>query len=281
MTSPVPQTLGLIAGNGRLPFVLADAARARGVNLATVAITEETDPALAQCVDRIAWFHVGQLTGMIAFLKSAGCKDVVMAGQLRLGHVFGDWEALKTDPLVLELLALMADRRGESILGAVADILEKSGLNLREATLLLDELVARPGTLTKRHLSGEESENVSFGWRMAKAISDLAIGQTIVVKRLAVVAVEAAEGTDAAIRRGGDLGGKGTVVVKVSRPDQDLRFDLPVIGPSTIEALIAAGAAVLALEAGKTLVIDREEICRMADDAGIAIVALDGPPGKG
>ena len=281
MTSPVPQTLGLIAGNGRLPFLLAEAARARGVNLATVAIKEETDPALAQSVDRIAWFHVGQLTDMIAFLKSAGCKDVVMAGQLRLRHVFGDWEALKADPLVLEQLALMADRRGESILGAIADVLEKSGLNLREATLLLDDHLARPGALTKRELSEDERENVSFGWRMAKVISDLAIGQTVIVKRRAVVAVEAAEGTDAAIRRGGELGGEGTVVVKVSRPDQDLRFDFPVIGPSTIEALVAAGALVLAMEAGKTLVIDRDEICRLADDAGIAIVALDGPPGKG
>jgi DUF1009 family protein len=258
--------------------VLAEAARARGVNLATVAITEETDPALEQCVDRIAWFHVGQLTGMIEFLKSAGCKDVVMAGQLRLRHVFGDWEELKADPLVLELLALIADRRGDSILGAVADVLEKSGLDLREATLLLDDQVVRSGALTKRDLSDEEKENVSFGWRMAKAISELAIGQTVIVKRRAIVAVEAAEGTDAAIRRGGELGGEGTVVVKVSRPDQDLRFDLPGIGPSTIRALIEAGAVVLVMEAGKTLVIDREEICRMADDAGIAIVALDSPP---
>ncbi|MFQ5457091.1 MAG: LpxI family protein [Myxococcota bacterium] len=278
MTSPGPRTLGLIAGNGRLPLVLAEAARTRGVRLAAVAINEETDPAIEARVPEIAWFHVGQLTGMIDFLKAAGCSEVVMAGQLRLGHVFGDWEALMADPLVLDLLARVADRRGDSLLGAVAEVLEKAGLHLREATHLLDEYVAKPGALTKRAPTGEEQEDVAFGWRIAKAISGLAVGQTVVVKRRAVVAVEAVEGTDAAIRRGGELGGEGVVVVKVSRPDQDLRFDLPVIGASTVDALIAAGAGALALEAGRTLVLDREEICRRADEAGIAIVAMDSPP---
>lgn len=278
MTSAVPRTVGLIAGNGRLPLAFAEAARARGVSVAAVAIREETDPALEERVERTGWFHVGQLGGMIAFLKDAGCRDVVMAGQIRLRHVFEDWDELKVDPLALDLLARMGDRRGDSVLGAVADVLEANGLRLREATLFMEACAARPGALTKREPSAEERADVAFGWRMAKSIAQLAVGQTVVVKRRAVVAVEAAEGTDACILRGGALGGEGTVVVKVSRPDQDPRFDLPVIGASTARALTEARAAVLAVEAGRTLILDREEFRRLADEAGIAVVVLDFPP---
>lgn len=278
MTSDVPKTVGLIAGNGRLPFAFAEAARARGVSVAAVAIRQETDPALERQVDRAGWFHVGELSGMIAFLKAAGCSDVVMAGQIQIRHVFEDWEKLAVDPLALDLLARMGDRRGDSVLGAVADVLEANGLRLREATMLLEDSVARPGTLTKRAPTDEERADIAFGWRMAKSVAGLAIGQTVVVKRLAVVAVEAAEGTDACILRAGKLGGEGTVVVKVSKPGHDPRFDLPVIGTPTVRALSEAHAAVLAVEAGRTLIIGREEISRIADEAGIAIVALDAPP---
>jgi len=278
LTSDVPKTVGLIAGNGRLPFAFARSARARGVSVAAVAIREETDPDLERHVDRTGWYHVGELSGMIGFLKDAGCRDVVMAGQIRIRHVFEDWEKLAVDPLALDLLKRMGDRRGDSVLGAVADVLEASGLHLREATTFMEDCVARPGVLTKREPSAEERDDLDFGWRMAKAVSQLALGQTVVVKRRAVVAVEAAEGTDACILRGGQLGGEGTVVVKVPRPDQDPRFDLPVIGASTVRALCEARAAVLAVEAGRTLILDREEVSRMADEAGIAIVVLDGPP---
>jgi DUF1009 family protein len=277
VTTPASGTLGLFAGNGRLPFVFAEAARARGISVAAVAIREETDPDLEARVDRLGWFHVGQLSAMIGFLRSAGCREVVMAGQLRLRHLFDDWEALKADPLALDLISRIADRRGDSVLAAVADVLEAQGIRLRESTFLLEESVARPGTLTPREPTKEEEEEIAFGWRMAKALAELAIGQTVVVKRRAVVAVEGVEGTDACIRRGGELGGEGVVVVKVSKPSQDLRFDLPVIGPKTVRALADARASLLAVEAGKTLILDRKELVELAEKEGVAIVARRGP----
>ncbi len=279
MTSPIPETLGLIAGNGRLPFVFAEAARARGVYVAAIAIREETDPALEGRVDRLGWFHIGQISSMIDFLKSAGCGEAVMAGQLRLRHLFEDWDSLKADPLALDLFSRMADRRGDSVLSAVADLLEAHGIRLRESTLLLEESVARPGPLTPRVPTPEEEKEIAFGWRMAKALAELAIGQTVVVKRRAVVAVEGIEGTDACIRRGGELGGVGIVVVKVSKPSQDLRFDLPVVGPRTVRALADARASVMAVEAGKTLILDRLEVVELAEKEGVAVVALRGPGG--
>jgi DUF1009 family protein len=158
VTSPIPENLGLLAGNGRLPFVFAEAARARGVSVAAVAIREETDPALEGRVDRLGWFHVGQLSSMIDFLKSAGCREAVMAGQLRLRHLFDDWDALKADPLALDLISRIADRRGDNVLSAVVELFEAQGIRLRESTLLLEESVARAGPLTPRRKGRSHSD---------------------------------------------------------------------------------------------------------------------------
>lgn len=275
MTAP-PRPLGLIAGNGRFPFLLAEAARARGVPVAAVAIREETDPALEGLVDRVAWLHVGQLSAMIDFLKSAGCTEAVMAGQIRLRLLYHDFSELAADPLATELLARIADRRGDSLLAAVADVLEAQGIRLRESTLYLEDHLARPGLIAGRAPTPDQEEDIAFGWGIAKQVAALAIGQTVVVKDRAVIAVEAMEGTDACIRRAGDLGRGGVVVVKVAKPDQDLRFDIPVIGAATLRALADAKAAAMAVEAGKTLVFDPEEIQKIAEEAGIAIVARSG-----
>ena len=271
--SPAP--LGLIAGNGRFPLLFAEAARARGVPVAAIGIREETDPAIEKHVDRIAWFHVGQLSAMIDFLTSAGCAEAVMAGQIRLRLLYHDFSEMMADPLATELLARIADRRGDSVLAAVADVLEAHGIRLRESTLFLEDRLARPGLVAGRAPRPEEEEDIAFGWGIAKQVAALAIGQTIVVKDRAVIAVEAMEGTDACIRRAGELGRGGIVVVKVSRPGQDLRFDLPVIGAATLRALADAKAAAMAVEAGRTLVLDAEEIETIAGEAGIAIVARE------
>jgi len=275
VTAP-ERPLGLIAGNGAFPFLFARAARARGVKVAAVAIREETDPALEGLVDRTAWLHVGQLSAMIDFLKSAGCTEAVMAGQIRLRLLYHDFTELAADPLATEVLARLADRRGDSVLAAVADVLEAHGIRLRESTLYLEDRLARPGLVAGRAPTREEEEDIAFGWGIAKQVAAMAIGQTVVVKDRAVIAVEAMEGTDACIRRAGELGRGGVVVVKVSRPDQDPRFDIPVIGAATVRALADAGAAAMAVEAGKTLVLDPEEIEKMAREARIAIVARSG-----
>ncbi len=278
MTAP-PRPLGLIAGNGAFPFLFARAARARGVKVAAVAIREETDPALEDLVDRTAWLHVGQFSAMIDFLKSAGCTEAVMAGQIRLRLLYHDFAELAADPLATQVLARLADRRGDSVLAAVADVLEAHGIRLRESTLYLEDHLARAGPVAGRAPTPEEEADIAFGWRIAKQVAALAIGQTVVVKDRAVIAVEAMEGTDACIRRAGELGRGGVVVVKVSKPDQDPRFDLPVIGAATVRALADAGAAAMAVEAGKTLVLDRSEIEKTAREAGIAIVAREGAAG--
>jgi len=278
VTAAVSRPLGLIAGNGRFPFLFAEAARARGVSVAAVAIREETDPALERCVDRSAWFHVGQLSAMIDFLKSAGCTEAVMAGQVRLRLIYQDFGELAADPLASELVARIADRRGDSVLAAVAGVLETHGIRLRESTLFLEHLVAASGSIAGRAPTPAEEEDIAFGWGIAKQLAALAIGQTVVVKDRAVIAVEAIEGTDACIRRAGALGRGGVVVVKVSRPDQDMRFDVPVVGAATVRALAEAKAAAMAVEAGRTLILDRDEVVRLADEAGIALVAREGDP---
>jgi DUF1009 family protein len=277
VTAPAPRPLGLIAGNGRFPLLFAEAARARGVPVAAVAIREETDPALEGRVDRAAWFHVGQLSAMIAFLKSAGCAEAVMAGQIHLSLLYHDFSLLMADPLANDLLARLADHRGDSVLAAVADVLDEQGIRLRPSTLFLEDHLGPEGPIAARLPTPGEEADIAFGWGIAKAVAGLAFGQTVVVKDRAVVAVEAIEGTDACIRRAGALGRGGIVVVKVAKPNQDLRFDVPVVGTATMHALKDAGASVMAVEAGLTLILDREEVVKLADEAGIALVGAAAP----
>jgi DUF1009 family protein len=263
--------IGLIAGNGTFPIAFARAAKEKGMQVVAVAHEGETLPELANLVDVIFWVKVGQLGKIISIFKEQGITDVLMAGGIKKTRLFsGNIPDLRA----IAMFAKMIHKKDDSILRAVAKELESEGITVRESTLYLDNIVASPGIFTKRKPSKEEQKDIEFGWQMAKEVGRLDIGQTVVVKDQAVLAVEAIEGTDEAIRRGGLLCGKGAVVVKVCKPQQDLRFDLPAIGTQTIKTMEQVKASCLAVEAGKTIIIDREAVVHDADQAGIAIVAM-------
>ena len=265
------QKIGLIAGNGNFPLAFAKAAKQKGLQVIAVAHEGETLPELAAAVDGIFWIKVGQLGRMIDIFKEQGVRDVLMAGGIKKTRLFG---GSMPDLRGLALLAKMVHKKDDSILRAVARELESEGITVRESTLYLDSLVAQPGVLTRRKPSSDEQKDIEFGWHMAKEIGKLDIGQTVVVKDQAILAVEAIEGTDEAIKRGGRLCGKGAIVVKVCKPQQDLRFDLPAIGATTIASMSEVKATCLAVEANKTIIIDREIVVRDAEQAGITIIAI-------
>lgn len=266
------QKIGLIAGNGDFPIEFAKAAKQKGLAVVAVAHEGETLPELAQWTDKIFWIKVGQLGKLIKIFKEEGVHDVLMAGGIKKTRLFG---GALPDLRGAALLARMIAKKDDSILRAVAEELESDGITVRESTLYLDSLLAPPGVLTKRKPTKDEWKDIFFGWETAKEIGRLDIGQTVVVKDLAVLAVEAIEGTDEAIRRGGRLCGEGAVVVKICKPQQDLRFDLPATGLRTIATMQEVKAACLAVEASKTIMIQKEALLREADAAGIAVVALD------
>jgi DUF1009 family protein len=271
--------LGLIAGNGRFPFLVLDAARAQGHDVTIVALNQETFPELNAAAERhgaaIHWISIGQLGTCIDILKRAGATRAVMAGQVKHTKIFGgivpDWTAL-------QVLRKLGSKNTDGLIGAVANVLRDHGIDLVDSTALLTPLLARPGVLTARPPTDDETKDFEFGWRMADAIAGLDIGQTIAVKHQAVVAVEAMEGTDEVIARAGHLAGPGVRIVKVAKPKQDMRFDVPVVGFATIQAMRAAGASALAIDAGRTLVIDGEAVMAAANDAGIAIVGRPETP---
>jgi UDP-2,3-diacylglucosamine hydrolase len=263
--------IGLIAGNGTFPIAFARAAKQKGMRVIAVAHEGETLPELSQWVDGIFWIKVGQLGKLISIFKEQGVTDALMAGGIKKTRLF---DGSMPDLRGIALLAKMVYKKDDSILRAVADELESEGITIRESTLYLDSILAAPGVLTKRKPSKDEQKDIDFGWHLAKEIGKLDIGQTVLVKDQAVLAVEAIEGTDEAIRRGGLLCGQGAVVVKVCKPQQDLRFDLPAIGTQTIQTMKQVKAVCLAIEARKTIVIDKEIVVRDADAAGITIVAM-------
>jgi hypothetical protein len=263
--------IGLIAGNGTFPIAFAKAAKQKGIQVIAVAHEGETLPELAQWVDGIFWIKVGQLGKLISIFKEQGVKDVMMAGGIKKTHFFS---GAVPDLRGIAFLAKMVYKKDDSILRGVAAELESEGITVRESTLYLDSILAAPGVLTKQKPSKSEQQDIDFGWQMAKEIGKLDIGQTVLVKDRAVLAVEAIEGTDEAIRRGGSLCGQGAVVVKVCKPQQDLRFDLPAIGTQTIKIMAQVKASCLAIEAGKTIIIEREAVIADADKAGISIVAI-------
>lgn len=267
----MPGKIGLIAGNGTFPIIFARAAKQKGIQVIAVAHEGETLPELAQWVDGIFWIKVGQLGKLISIFKEQEVKDVVMAGGIKKTHLFS---GALPDLRGITFFAKMTHKKDDSILRAVADELESEGITVRESTLYLDSILAVPGVLTRRKPSKDEQKDIEFGWQMAKEIGKLDIGQTILVKDQAVLAVEAIEGTDEAIRRGGLLCGQGAVVIKVCKPHQDLRFDLPAIGTQTIKTMGQVKASCLAIEAGKTIMIDRESLIADADKAGITIIAI-------
>jgi DUF1009 family protein len=275
--------LGLIAGNGRFPFLVLDAARAQGHEVTVIALKEEAsrdlDTAAASRQARIHWISIGQVGKCIDLLRAAGATTAVMAGQVKHVKIFSG--SFVPDLAALSVLRRLTNRNTDGVIGAVAEVLKEEGINLIDSTSLLTPLLARAGTLTRRSARDDEAADFAFGYRVADAIAALDVGQTIVVKDRAVVAVEAMEGTDDAIARAGRLAGPGTRVVKVAKPNQDMRFDVPVVGVATIDAMRAAGASALSIDAARTLVIDGDAVFAAADAAGISIVGrgLSASPG--
>jgi hypothetical protein len=277
--------LGLIAGNGRFPFLLLDAARAQGLSVVVAAIREETDPEIdrrAACDERITvyWLSLGELSRLIEIFHKEGVRSAVMAGQVKHKQIFS---SIRPDWRLAKLLLNLRTRNTDMLLGAVAKVLGDEGIELISSTAFLEPLLAGEGVLTKRGPDEDERKNIEYGLAVARAVSGFDIGQTVVVAAQACVAVEAMEGTDAAIERAGalmatlDEGDASTLerrltIVKVAKPKQDMRFDVPVIGMRTIETMIQAGATCLSVEAGRTLLFDREALLGRADAAGIAIV---------
>jgi DUF1009 family protein len=269
--------LGLIAGNGTFPFLVLDAARTQGVPVTIVAVKEEAFPSLAEAAARdpkadLHWVSLGQLGTCIRLLKEAGVTRAVMAGQVKHVRIFS---GIVPDLTLLSVLRRLKAKNTDALIAAVADVLADHGITLIDSTELLRPLMAGPGTLSRRAPTPDEAADFAFGYRVADAIAGLDIGQSIAVKDRAVVAVEAMEGTDEMIRRAGQLAGAGVRLVKVAKPAQDMRFDVPVVGVRTIEELRAIGATALSVDAGRTLLIDGPAVVRAADEAGIAVVGRE------
>jgi hypothetical protein len=265
--------LGLIAGNGRFPFLVLEAAKRAGHDVTVIALKEETFADLADVAARppespLHWISLGQLGTLVSILTDAGVSRAVMAGQVKHAKIF----SIKPDLALIGVLMRLKARNTDAIISGIADLLRDRGIELINSTTFLAPLLAGEGVLTRRAPAEDERTDLGFGCRVADTIAGLDIGQTIAVKGSAVVAVEAMEGTDEVIARAGRLAGPGVRIVKVAKPNQDMRFDVPVVGVSTIEAMKEAGADALSVDAGKTLMIDGDAIVKAADEAGIAIV---------
>jgi len=265
------ERIGLIAGNGRFPIIFADNARKLGYHVSAVAHEGETEPELAGHVDRIHWIKIGQLNKLIKAFKEDGVHQAVMLGGIKKTHVF---TTLRPDFRTLALATRVALWKDDDILRELAKELEREGIVICESTFGLEGILVEEGSLTARTPSEKEWEDIRYGWEVAHDIGRLDIGQCVVIKDRVVVAVEAVEGTDGAIKRGGDLAKGGAVVVKRSKPQQDLRFDLPAVGPRTIEVMASVKASVLAIEAGRTILLDREIMLEKAKSSRIAIVGI-------
>jgi UDP-2,3-diacylglucosamine hydrolase len=265
--------IGLIAGNGRFPIIFADNAKRLGFAVFAVAHIGETVPELEQHVERIHWIKIGQFNKLITALKEDGVQEAVMLGGIKKTHVF---TTVRPDLRALALAGRLREWKDDAILREIAAELESEGIRIRESTFGLSGILVEEGVMTTRGPGKKQWDDIRFGWNMALEIGRLDIGQCVVVKDRVVVAVEAVEGTDETIRRGGSLAREGAVVVKRSKPQQDLRFDLPAVGPATIETMESVKAAVLAVEAGRTVLLDRDETIRKAERAGMAIVGVKG-----
>lgn len=271
--SETPTRIGIIAGNGLYPETFARAARAAGVEtLAAAAFTGETKAHLADLVDHIEWLRVGQLGKMIRFFLAHDISEAVMVGQIAPRNLFD----LRPDMRTLKMLGKVKERNAETLFGAIAGELEKDGIRLLPATTFLDDLLPAAGHVCGPRLKERQEEDADFGFRIAKETSRLDIGQTVVVKKGTVLAVEAFEGTNEAIRRGGQLGKGEAMMVKVSKPDQDFRFDVPVVGPATIETAVEAGVNAIVVEAGATLLLGRDEVFRLCEERKVTVVARGG-----
>ena len=284
---PAAPKLGLIAGNGRFPFLVLDAARAQGNEVIVAAIKEETDPAIENNGTKVYWLSLGELSRLIDTFKSEGVTRALMAGQVKHKQIFS---SIRPDWRLAKLLLSLGTRNTDSLIGAVAKVLEDEGIHLMRSTEFLEPLLAKPGVLTKRTPTEDEKKNIDYGRDVARHIAQYDIGQTVVIAEAACVAVEAMEGTDATIERAGAIMrslqdchpgrsegpaflSTSLTVVKVAKPNQDMRFDVPVIGLKTIETMAGAGATCLAIDAGKCLLLDGDKILTAANQAHIAITA--------
>lgn len=268
--------LGLIAGNGRFPFLAAAGARRAGRRVVALALREETSPELEREVDELHWIGLGQLGRGIALLQRAGAREAVMAGQVKHRQIFS---GVVPDLKMIGVLARLAFQNTDSLIGGVADALAREGITLLPSTAFLEDQLATVGPMTSRRPSRDERRDVEYGETVARALAGMDLGQTAVIKDRAAVALEAMEGTDETIRRAGRIAGPGATVVKVSKPSQDMRFDVPVVGEGTLEAMAEAGARALAVDAGRTLMIDRPAFLARAERQGVAVLGLD--PSRG
>jgi UDP-2,3-diacylglucosamine hydrolase len=267
---------GLIAGNGRFPFLVLEGARSQGIEMAVIALKEEASPELQKVARRLHWVSLGELSKAIALMQQEGVKRAVMAGQVKHNKIFS---AIRPDWKLAKLLFSLPKKNTDSLIGAVAKVFEEEGIQLVDSTLFLKPLLPETGVLTRRSPDDKESADMNYGLKVARHIAAMDIGQTVVISDLACVAVEAMEGTDETIHRAARFAeGKPLVVVKVSKPKQDMRFDVPVVGLPTVEAMKQAGATALAIDASRTLLFDRDKLIEMADAAGITIQAF--PPSK-
>ena len=276
----MPERLGLIAGNGTFPLLVLDAARAQGAEVVVAAIKEETFPEIERRgAAAVHWLSLGELSKLIETFKREGVSRAVMAGQVKHKQIFS---SIKPDWRLAKLLLSLGTRNTDSLIGAVAKVLEEEGIHLISSTAYLEPLLAQAGVLTRRAPSEAERRDIEYGRKVARHLAQYDIGQTVVIAESACVAVEAMEGTDATIRRAGEIMktlegeaalSRALTVVKVAKPNQDMRFDVPVVGVATIEAMRQAGATCLALDAGKCLLLDGGKIVAAADAAGITLVA--------
>ncbi len=266
------KTIGLLAGVGRLPVEFARAARGMGFTVIAISVVPGTDEELAAVADKTHHISVGQLQAIITTLKEEGVTDVTMIGKVTKELMFAGAVAL--DSRIQKLLSGLTDNSDDTIMLAFVRELAMEGLGILDQTDLIRSLMPESGVLTKRKPTEEEQADLEFGFTMAKEIGRLDIGQTVVVKNCAVMAVEAIEGTDACILRGGELGRGGVRVVKVAKPNQDMRFDVPTVGPDTLESMLGAGATALAMEADKTLLVDRQTVLKIANNHGITILVM-------
>jgi UDP-2,3-diacylglucosamine hydrolase len=265
--------LGLIAGNGKFPLIFAEEAKRGGYAVVAVAHHGETDQAIEKSAAQVTWVYVGQLGKIIRVFQQSGVTEAVMAGGIRKVKLFGNF---RPDMRGARFLAKLKSREDDALLRGIADELASDGIRVVESTLCLGDIISSEGVLTKRAPRPHEWDDIKLGFRTAKEVGRLGIGQTVLVKNQIVVAVEAVEGTDAAIERGGRLAKSGCVVVKVSKPQQDLRFDVPAVGIDTINRLHEVGATVLAVEAGKTILLEKENLLSQADSYGISVVGVGG-----
>jgi DUF1009 family protein len=281
MTNAATTGWGLIAGNGRFPFLVLEGARSQGIDMAVIALKEEASQELANTAKRLHWVSLGELSKAIDLMHSEGVTQAVMAGQVKHNKIFS---AIRPDWKLAKLLLSLSRKNTDSLIGAVAKVFEDEGIHLVDSTHFLKPLLPEPGVLTRRAPDEREAADIAYGLGVARQVSAMDIGQTVVISDRACVAVEAMEGTDETIARAARIvSGKPLVVVKVSKPNQDMRFDVPVVGLPTIEQMKSAGATAMAIDAGRTLLFDREKLLAQADAAGIAIQAVpyiaEGPGG--